>query len=64
MMFGLANTFRPVSKIFTLCNNLVIRPNTIEFKILHRKYIELVSKLTTRGPKWNFITALSPVKHR
>ena len=60
MMFGLAKMFRPVSKIFTLCNNLVIRPNTIEFKILHRKYIELVSKLTTRGPKWNFVTALLP----
>ena len=58
MMFGLAKTFRAVSKNFTLCNNLVIRPNTIEFKILHRKYIELVSKLTTRGPKWNFVTAL------
>ena len=57
-MFGLAKMFRPVSKIFTLCNDLVIRQNIIEFKILHRKYIELVSKLTMRGPKWNFITAL------
>ena len=58
MIFGLAKMFRPVAKIFSLHNNLFIRPNTIEFKILHRKYIELVSKLTTRGPKWNFITAL------
>ena len=58
MMFGLAKPLRLVSKMFTLCNNLVIRPNTIEFKILHRKYIELVSKLTTRGPKCNLITAL------
>ena len=58
MMFGVAKTFKQVSKFFTLCNNLVIRPNTIEFKILHQKNIELVSKLTTRGPKWNFIIAL------
>ena len=58
MMFGLTKTLRPVSKNFTLWNNLVIRPNTIEFKILHKKYIELVSKLTRRGPKWNFITPL------
>jgi len=57
-MFGVAKMFRPVSKFFTPRNNLVIRPNTIELKILQRKYIELVSKLTTRGPKWNFITAL------
>ena len=57
-MFGLAKMFRPVTKIFTVSDNLVIRPNTIEIKIVHRKYIELVSKLTTRGPKWNFITAL------
>ena len=58
MNFGLAKMFRPVAKIFSLLNNLFIRPNTIEFKILHRKYTELVSKLTTRGPKWSFITAL------
>ena len=58
MMLVLAKMFRTVAKIFVLCNNLSIRPNTIEFKIVHRKYIELVSKLTTRGPKWNFITAL------
>ena len=61
-MYGLAKMFRPVAKIFTLRNNLSIRPNTIEFKILHIKYIELVSKLTTRGPTWNFVTALLLLK--
>ena len=35
-MIGLAKMLRPVSKIFPLGNNLPIRPNTIEFKILHR----------------------------
>ena len=58
MMFGLAIMFRPVIKNFTLCNDLVIKPNTIEYKIFLQKYIELVSKLTMRGLKWNFINAL------
>ena len=39
--------FRPVSKFVPLMNNLSVRPNTIELKILHREYIELVPKLTT-----------------
>ena len=36
MMFGLAKMLSAVSRIFSLANNLSIRQNTIEFKILPR----------------------------
>ena len=36
MVFGRAQMFHPVTRIFALYNNLSIGQNTIGFKILHR----------------------------
>ena len=54
-MVGLAKMFSQASIILPRCNNLFVIPNTIEFNF----YIELVSKLTMRGPKSDIIIALS-----
>ena len=54
MVFGLMTKLSQSVKNFETCLNLIARPNIIELK----NYIELVSKLNTRGPILDRVTTL------